>query len=238
MGQQWNRNKTPADILEDHPYFAILKSYICIELSLEERDAKTDGFQQQYIRQLIELNKEIKMKRNSLESIEGVDYRKIIHESEIKLRRKSAHILKENLAHIEPSASTYSSPLALGQPCPEYGSEREPLTAGPNDPIKVNFNTDTCRIDGQVPIKIECSNSSLSPMFFYATRPMVSEEIIRESQIELQTKSAHMAPKKQAHTEPSTSAHGSPLIPEEPSQECGSVREPPVAGPNDPIEIK
>lgn len=52
--------------------FYELKSYIWIELSLQERDAKTDGFQQQYIRQLMWLNKELKMKKSFPESMERV----------------------------------------------------------------------------------------------------------------------------------------------------------------------
>ncbi|KAJ8436050.1 hypothetical protein Cgig2_017518 [Carnegiea gigantea] len=42
-----------------------------VELSLEKKDAKTDGFQQQYIGQLMLLNKEIKIKRSFAESMEG-----------------------------------------------------------------------------------------------------------------------------------------------------------------------
>ncbi|KAJ8433832.1 hypothetical protein Cgig2_028149 [Carnegiea gigantea] len=53
-----------------------LNSYYWIELSLEEKDEKTDGFQQQYIRQLMQLNKEIKLKRSSLESVEGHTWHK------------------------------------------------------------------------------------------------------------------------------------------------------------------
>jgi len=39
------------------------KSYIWIELSLEERDAKADGFQQQYIVQLMHLKKRNKAQK-------------------------------------------------------------------------------------------------------------------------------------------------------------------------------
>jgi len=45
-------------------------SFIWIELSLEGRDAKIDGFPRQYIGQQMQLNKGIKMKRSSQESME------------------------------------------------------------------------------------------------------------------------------------------------------------------------
>ncbi|KAJ8436051.1 hypothetical protein Cgig2_017519 [Carnegiea gigantea] len=43
-----------------------------LKLSLQERDAKTDGFQPQYIGQLMQLNKEIKMKKSFPKSMERV----------------------------------------------------------------------------------------------------------------------------------------------------------------------
>ena len=62
--------------------------FIWIKLSLEEIDAMINGLQQQYIGQLMQLNKGIEMKMSPLKSIEGVrretihrvDYMKIIHE--------------------------------------------------------------------------------------------------------------------------------------------------------------
>ncbi|KAJ8436057.1 hypothetical protein Cgig2_017525 [Carnegiea gigantea] len=54
-----------------HAYLLMTSLIFLVELSLVKRDAKTDGFQQQYIRQLMQLNKEIKMKRSFAESIEG-----------------------------------------------------------------------------------------------------------------------------------------------------------------------
>jgi len=59
-------------------------------------------------------------------------YQKIIHESEIELQTQSTHRAQENWAHIEPSASTHGR-----QPGQQCGSEREPPTTGPNDPIKL-----------------------------------------------------------------------------------------------------
>ena len=63
-------------------------------------------------------------------------------------------------------------------------------------------------------------------------------KIIHESEIELQRKSTHMVQENHVHTEPSASTHGSPPAPKEPCQQCGSKREPPIGGPNDPIEVK
>ncbi|KAJ8436041.1 hypothetical protein Cgig2_017509 [Carnegiea gigantea] len=63
------------------------------------------------------------------------------------------------------------------------------------------------------------------------------QEIIYESENELQTKVTHMAQENQAHNEPSASTHGSSLAPEQPCLECGSKREPQIVGPNDPIEL-
>ncbi|KAJ8433835.1 hypothetical protein Cgig2_028152 [Carnegiea gigantea] len=100
----------------------VITSHILIELSLEERDVRTDGFQQQYIEQLMG------------KAIDLVDYQKIIHKSEIRLQTKLTQA-QENQAHTEPSASTHSSPPALGQPCPECGIERRSPIDGPNDSI-------------------------------------------------------------------------------------------------------
>ncbi|KAJ8436042.1 hypothetical protein Cgig2_017510 [Carnegiea gigantea] len=44
-----------------------------------------------------------------------------------------------------------------------------------------------------------------------------------------------MAPESQAETKPLTSTYGSLPTPEEPSPECGSKTDPPIAGPNNPI---
>ncbi|KAJ8433844.1 hypothetical protein Cgig2_028161 [Carnegiea gigantea] len=60
-------------------------------------------------------------------TIDTVEYQKIIHESEIELQTKSTYMAQENQARIEPSASTHGSLPAPEEPCPECGSEREPL---------------------------------------------------------------------------------------------------------------
>jgi len=54
----------------------------------------------------------------------------------------------------------------------------------------------------------------------------------------LQAQLARQAQENQAHTEPSASTHGSSPALERPRQKCGSEREPPTAGPNDPINLK
>ncbi|KAJ8433833.1 LOW QUALITY PROTEIN: hypothetical protein Cgig2_028150 [Carnegiea gigantea] len=63
------------------------------------------------------------------------------------------------------------------------------------------------------------------------------QKIIHKNEVELQTKTTHMAQEDQVHTEPSASAYGSPLAPKQRCPECGSKREPPIVGPNDPIEV-
>ncbi|KAJ8422110.1 LOW QUALITY PROTEIN: hypothetical protein Cgig2_011153 [Carnegiea gigantea] len=113
---RWNLSRTGApkedgrtNSTQRRPWIRIQKR-LC-ELSLEERDAKTDGFPQQYIGQLMQLNNVIKMKRSSLESMEGgktidrIDYELISHEGETDLQE-------------------------------ECGIEREPPMAGLNDPIE------------------------------------------------------------------------------------------------------
>jgi len=63
-------------------------------------------------------------------------------------------------------------------------------------------------------------------------------------EIDLQAKSAHSAQENQEHTEPSASTHGPfakpwamglRLTPKLWCLECGSERESPIAGPNEPI---
>ncbi|KAJ8436040.1 LOW QUALITY PROTEIN: hypothetical protein Cgig2_017508 [Carnegiea gigantea] len=47
----------------------------------------------------------------------------------------------------------------------------------------------------------------------------------------------HMVKENHTHIEPLASTHGSPPIAEKPCLECDIEREPPIAGPNDPIEL-
>ncbi|KAJ8436048.1 hypothetical protein Cgig2_017516 [Carnegiea gigantea] len=53
-------------------YLTIIGVRISCNLSLEKRDAKIDGFQQQYIGQLMQSNKQVKMKRSFAGSIKGI----------------------------------------------------------------------------------------------------------------------------------------------------------------------
>jgi len=66
-----------------------------------------------------------------------VDNQKIIHQNEIILQAQSTPRARENQAHTEPSASTHGSLPAPERPCQQCGSEGEPPTAGPNDPIEL-----------------------------------------------------------------------------------------------------
>ncbi|KAJ8433842.1 hypothetical protein Cgig2_028159 [Carnegiea gigantea] len=61
----------------------------------------------------------------------------IVHESEIELQRKLAHMAQENQAHTKPSTLTHGSSPAPEQPCPQCGSEREASIERPSDPIEV-----------------------------------------------------------------------------------------------------
>ena len=56
--------------------------------------------------------------------------------------------------------------------------------------------------------------------------------------MDLQAKSAHMAQESQEHIEPSASTYDPPVAPEQPCSKCASERESPIAGQNDPIEVK
>ncbi|KAJ8436049.1 hypothetical protein Cgig2_017517 [Carnegiea gigantea] len=109
--------------MDDDYFFQTLK------LLMDERDAKIDGFQQQYIRQLILLNKEIKLKRSFPKSMErvghliGKNIRRLFMEEKLNL-------------YTEPLASTHGSPPVPKEPSTACGSEREPLMGGPIDLIK------------------------------------------------------------------------------------------------------
>ena len=64
------------------------------------------------------------------------------------------------------------------------------------------------------------------------------QKIIHEGEIDMQTKSVHMAPENEAHTESLASTYGSPPAPKEPSVACGSEREPLIVGLDGPIEVR
>ncbi|KAJ8433841.1 hypothetical protein Cgig2_028158 [Carnegiea gigantea] len=94
--------------------------------------------------------------------IDRIEYQKIIHESEIELQTKSAHITEDHQAHTETSTATHSSPPAAEQPRLECGSEREHLTAGTNNPIE-NTGDDggRCLCNGNIAYRSVRSTSSL-----------------------------------------------------------------------------
>ncbi|KAJ8433830.1 hypothetical protein Cgig2_028147 [Carnegiea gigantea] len=82
-------------------------SFIWIEFSLEERDEKTDGFQQN------KAEKEFTEEYGRAKRIDMIDYQIIIHEGEIDLQAKP--------------------PAASKQPFLECGREAESPIVGPND---------------------------------------------------------------------------------------------------------
>ncbi|KAJ8436047.1 hypothetical protein Cgig2_017515 [Carnegiea gigantea] len=104
---------------------------------IEEREAKTNGFQQQCIGQLINKDeKEFPKEHRKGREINTEEYQKIIHEREIELHTKSTPMAPENEAHTEPLASTHGSPPAPNEASVACGSEREPPIGGPSDLIE------------------------------------------------------------------------------------------------------
>ncbi|KAJ8433831.1 LOW QUALITY PROTEIN: hypothetical protein Cgig2_028148 [Carnegiea gigantea] len=80
-------------------------------------------------------------------------------------------------------------------------------------------------------------NDRWFPTAIHWTTHLVKQRNKNKNEIELQFKSAHMAPENQVHTKPSASTHCSPLAPEQPCLECDSEREPPIVGETDPIYL-
>ncbi|KAJ8436045.1 hypothetical protein Cgig2_017513 [Carnegiea gigantea] len=93
-------------------------SYIWKELSIQERDAKTDGFQQQCIRQLMQLNEETKMKRSFPESMErvgqltGKNIRRLFMKEKLNCKR-NRHTWHQKTKRIP---NLWHQPMALLRP--------------------------------------------------------------------------------------------------------------------------
>ncbi|KAJ8435402.1 hypothetical protein Cgig2_009653 [Carnegiea gigantea] len=69
-------------------------------------------------------------------TIHRIDYQSIVHEGETHLHEEFASLARENQKHTDPAALTHGPPPASRPPCSECGREREPPSAGPNDPIE------------------------------------------------------------------------------------------------------
>ncbi|KAJ8436055.1 hypothetical protein Cgig2_017523 [Carnegiea gigantea] len=150
---------------------------------------------------------------------------------------------EENLAHTEPSVSTHGSSPAPKEPSVACGSEREPPIVGPNDPIKeIDKKTNGFPMYCTTDVVKQRNKDEKEFLGEHGKDRTINREeyqkIIYERDIELQTKSTHVAPENQVHTKPSASTHGFTPTPKEPSLACGSERGPPIVGPNDPIEVK
>jgi len=63
------------------------------------------------------------------------------------------------------------------------------------------------------------------------------QSIIHEGESDLHEELVSMAQKNQKCTEPPASTDGPQPVPQPPCSECGREREPPIARPNDPIEV-
>ena len=70
-------------------------------------------------------------------TIDKVDYQSIIREGESDLHEELATMAQKNQKRTEPSASIDGPQPVPQPPCSECGREREPLIAGPNEPIEV-----------------------------------------------------------------------------------------------------
>ncbi|KAJ8446933.1 hypothetical protein Cgig2_026431 [Carnegiea gigantea] len=69
-------------------------------------------------------------------TIDRINYQSIIREGETHLHEEFASLARDNQKHTDPAALTPYPPPAPRLPCSEYGREREPPLAGPNDPIE------------------------------------------------------------------------------------------------------
>ena len=105
-------------------------SFIWIALSLEESDAKTNGFQQYFIRQFKQLMKGLMMKNSSLQSMEGTRWLKNILPDNCSSRwnwfekDELACNPWQNHEEAEPFALTHA-PLRIPQP--PYAEHRKEI---------------------------------------------------------------------------------------------------------------